>query len=173
MADIRDLGRTLLAAAALLLLTTTALAWAGPTERVCVGSGGRQGDGSSGFFTLAISADGRFVAFFSAASNLVPGDTNGHQDVFVHDRQTGSTERASVATDGTQSNGSSYYALSLSADGRFVAFTSDAGNLVPGDTSGFFGLFVRDRQTGTTERVSVSSSGAQGNGTSSGPSLSP
>ena len=113
----------------------------------------------------SISADGRFVAFESLASNLVPGDTNGVGDVFVHDRQTGTTERVSVSSAGTQGNGDSAVP-SISADGRFVAFVSVASNLVPGDTNGRLDVFVHDRQTGTTERVSVSSAGTQGNGAS-------
>ena len=111
----------------------------------------------------AISADGRFVAFASDASNLVPGDTNGTLDVFVRDRQTGTTRRVSVGPGGVQGNGDSFDPA-ISADGRFVAFTSDATNLVPGDTNGASDVFVRDRQTGTTERVSVGPGGAQGNG---------
>src|SRR5207247_11010915 len=107
----------------------------------------------------ARSADGRFVAFDSAATNLVAGDTNGTADVFVHDRQTGTTERVSVASGGgTQGNGKSggFFAFpALSADGRFVAFQSDATNLVAGDTNGTTDVFVYDRQTATTERASV------------------
>jgi Tol biopolymer transport system component len=137
----------------------------GVTERVSVDSVGTQGDGSC-FSPPAMSADGRYVVFESSATNLVPGDTNGAEDVFVHDRQTGATERVSVASDGTQGNALSGFA-SISADGRYVAFVSFAGNLVPGDTNGHYDVFVRDRQNGTTERVSVSSGGAQGNGDSS------
>src|SRR6266446_1314542 len=147
----------------------------GATERVSVASGGAQGNASSGLigfaFPPALSADGRFVAFVSYATNLVPGDTNGATDVFVHDRQTGMTERVSVASDGTQANNASSYPA-LSADGRFVAFQSDATNLVAGDTNGATDVFVHDRQTGTTERVSVASGGTQGNGFSAGPALS-
>src|SRR5207248_3118566 len=132
----------------------------GATERMSVASGGTQGNGFSA--GLALSADGRFVAFHSTATNLVAGDTNGKTDVFVHDRQTGTTERMSVASGGTQGNGFSA-GLALSADGRFVAFHSTATNLVAGDTNGKTDVFVHDRQTGTTERVSVTSDGTQGN----------
>src|SRR5207247_1588614 len=103
----------------------------------------------------------RFLAFASDATSLVPGDTNGNTDVFVHDRQTGTTERVSVDSAGHEGNGYSQQPA-ISADGRFVAFTSDATNLVPGDTNGVTDVFVHDRQTGTTERVSVDSAGNQG-----------
>jgi Tol biopolymer transport system component len=137
---------------------------AGTTERVSVATGGYQGNGESS--VRAISADGRYVVFQSDATNLVPGDTNGKTDVFVRDRQTGTTERVSVATGGAQGNSWSY-PRGISADGRYVVFGSSASNLVTGDTNGQGDAFVRDRQTGTTERVSVSTAGAQGNGDSS------
>ncbi len=137
----------------------------GTTECVSVDSAGAPSDGSS-FSPPSVSADGRYVAFQSQATNLVPGDTNGANDVFVHDRQTGTTERVSLDSAGMQGNAFSGYP-SISGDGRYVAFVSFAGNLVPGDTNGHYDVFVRDRQAGTTERVSVSSTGAQGNGDSS------
>src|SRR5207253_921856 len=108
-----------------------------------------------------ISANGRFVAFNSRSTNLVPGDTNGTSDVFVHDRQTGTTERVSVDNTGNQGNGGSGV-VAISADGRFVAFVSSATNLVPGDTNGVADVFVHDRQTRTTERVSIDSAATQG-----------
>ena len=136
-------------------------AWAhGTTERVSVSSGGAQGNWDSE--DPAISADGRFVAFYSYSTSLVPGDTNDMYDIFVHDRQTGTTERVSVSSGGAQGNGDSG-GEAISAGGRFVAFGSDASNLVPGDTNGVSDILVHDRQTGTTERVSISSDGAQGN----------
>jgi Ca2+-binding RTX toxin-like protein len=141
----------------------------GQTERVSVASDGTQGN--DGSWVTSISADGRFVAFSSMASNLVPGDTNGREDVFVHDRQTGQTERVSVASNGTQGNRDSY-AGSISADGRFVVFVSEAANLVQGDTNGTRDIFVHDRQTGRTERVSVASDGTEGNRGSEAPSIS-
>jgi RHS repeat-associated protein len=137
---------------------------------VSVASDGTQGNGSS-FGLHAISADGRYVTFSSSATNLVPGDTNGQSDVFLRDRQTGTTTRISVSSTGTQSNGSADNS-SMSADGRFLYFTSGASNLVGGDTNGQTDVFVRDRQTGTTTRVSVSSTGTQGNGFSWAPSVS-
>jgi Tol biopolymer transport system component len=144
----------------------------GTTERVSVDSGGAQGNGVS--YLSSISSDGRYVAFRSYAQNLVPGDTNGTWDVFVHDRQSGTTERVSVDSSGGQGNGNDWYndRLSISADGRYVAFYSSGTNLVPGDTNGTWDVFVRDRQNGTTERVSVDSGGAQGNDLSRSPAIS-
>lgn len=136
----------------------------GPTERVSVGPGGAQSNGASSE-KPAISVGGRFVAFASEASNLVPGDTNGIGDVFVHDRRAGKTTRVSVSSRGVQGNAPSIHA-EISADGRFVAFRSDATNLVPGDTNGAQDVFVHDRKTGRTTRVSVSSRGAQSDGVS-------
>ena len=130
------------------------------TERVSVGTGGVEGNGES--FGPDISEDGRFVAFSSSASNLVPGDTTPYGDVFVRDRQTGTTERVSVGPGGVPSNGNSFEPA-ISADGRFVAFGSDASNLVAGDTNNHIDIFVRDRQTGSTVRASVRTGGAQGN----------
>jgi len=133
---------------------------AGVTTRVSVASDGTVGNGSS--FDPAISADGRYIAFASNASNLVPGDTNGAVDVFVHDRLTGQTDRVSVASNGAQAYPQSIFP-SISGDGRLVAFSSYATNLVPEDTNNNFDVFVHDRQTGRTRRVSVASDGLQGN----------
>ncbi len=143
----------------------------GATERLSVSTGGAQGNGYCGLYGISISPDGRYVAFESEASNLVPGDTNGTADIFVRDRLNGVTERVSVATGGTQGNSNSWYP-SISADGRYVAFTSLATNLVPGDTNGTWDIFVHDRQSGATERVSVATGGAQGNSASGIPSIS-
>jgi len=140
------------------------------TTRVSVSSSGDQGNGFD--FEVAISSDGRYVAFGSDATNLVPRDTNGARDVFVRDRVAGTTTRVSVSSSGGQSNDESSYPA-ISADGRHVAFQSFAGNLVPGDTNGTTDVFVRDRVTGTTSRVSLNSSGGQGNGSSGGPAISP
>jgi Tol biopolymer transport system component len=143
----------------------------GTTERVSVDSSGSQANGFSGLYGIAISADGRYVAFESAASNLVPSDTNGVRDIFVRDRLIGTTERASVATGGAQGDGNCFH-LAMSLDGRYVAFESLATNLVPGDANGQPDVFVRDRVSGTTELVSISTSGAQGNGISEVPAIS-
>jgi Tol biopolymer transport system component len=143
----------------------------GVTERVSVNNKGTAGNNPSQ--DPAVSGDGRFVAFTSLADNLVPSDRNGVNDVFVRDRQTGTTERVSVSSTGAEGNGTSgtfqtLHEPSISADGRFVAFDSLASNLVPGDTNGDPNLqpsgedvFVRDRQTGTTERVSLFSNGQE------------
>lgn len=133
------------------------------TERVSIATDGTQGNADSG--SGAVSADGRFVAFQSYASNLVPLDTNGVRDIFVRDRLDGTTERVSVSSNGTQSNQLSVNP-SISADGRFVAFESFASNLIGGDSNGYDDVFVRDRQTGTTELISVSTGGEQGNSSS-------
>lgn len=114
----------------------------------------------------SISADGRYVAFQSSASNLVPGDTNGVADVFVRDLETTQTYRVSVASDGTQGNEGSGYYTAISADGNYIAFESAASNLISGDTNQKRDVFVHDRQTGQTTRVSVASDGAQGDGDS-------
>ena len=111
-----------------------------------------------------MTPDGRFVVFASAASNLVPGDTNGVGDVFVRDRRTGVTERVSVGARGVQGNGDSNFlgiatAPAISDNGRYVAFKSDASNLVKGDRNQLTDVFVRDRSTGTTERISGAGGG--------------
>jgi Tol biopolymer transport system component len=140
------------------------------TSRVSVDSGGEQGD--DGSYSCCVSADGRFVAFVSDATDLVGGDTNGAADVFVHDRQSGRTDRVSVDSSGAQGNGRSGVVPAISADGRYVAFESFASNLVAGDSNGIWDVFVHDRQTGATERVSIHSNGAQGTGESVYPSIS-
>ncbi|OAI41579.1 hypothetical protein AYO38_00675 [bacterium SCGC AG-212-C10] len=112
-------------------------------------------------FQASISANGRFVGFISEATNLVPGDTNGRADVFVHDRQTKTTERVSVDSSGNQQLNGSVTRPSLSADGRLVAFASDAKNLIAGDTNTGYDVFVFDRQTRIQERVSVNTQGNQ------------
>jgi Tol biopolymer transport system component len=132
----------------------------GATERVSVATGGAQGNGRSD--VPSISADGRFVAFHSAATNFVPGDTNGSTDVFLRDRLSGTTELVNVGPGGVWGNHDSQNA-SVSDDGRFVAFETLATNLVPGDTNGVSDILVRDRQNGTTERISVAPGGEEGN----------
>jgi uncharacterized repeat protein (TIGR02543 family) len=141
----------------------------GITTRVSVDSNGTQGLGGSS--NPAISSDGRYVAFHSGASNLVSGDTNGYQDIFVHDRDTGATTRVSVDSSGAQANSAALNPV-ISSDGRFVSFYSYASNLVSGDTNGVNDIFVHDRNTGITTRVSVDSSGVQGNGISYDTSIS-
>src|SRR5919202_4504786 len=127
--------------------------------------------GNSGSYNPSISADGRFVAFLSNASNIVPGDTNSSYDIFVRDRLTNTTTRVSVDSAGNQGNNDSNFP-SISADGRFVAFTSLASNIVPGDTNNTGDIFVRDTLTNTTTLVSVDSAGNQADDFSYNPSFS-
>ena len=141
----------------------------GTATRVSCGSSGVQGNESS--YDPSISADGRYVAFASDASNLVAGDTNGSGDVFVKDRTTGTTTRVSCDSSGVQGNEGSY-APSISSGGRYVAFASSASNLVAGDTNGDGDIFVKDLTTRTTTRVSCDSSSVQGNDFSGYPSIS-
>jgi uncharacterized repeat protein (TIGR01451 family) len=131
----------------------------GNTTRVSVSSTGLPGNSNSQ--SSAISANGRYVAFTSDASNLVAWDTNGFPDVFVHDCKTGETRLVSVSSAHEQGSAQSNSPV-ISADGRYVAFTSYADNLVAGDTNGFPDVFVRDLKTGKTTLVSVSSAGVQG-----------
>ena len=133
------------------------------TERVSVATGGGQANNYSS--NCAISADGRFVTFQSSATNLVAGDTNGKQDIFMRDRQTGQTRLVSVGFAGAQSDDASYMP-SLADDGNRVAFHSSATNLVEGDTNGCMDVFIYDLNTSLMRRVSVSSSGGQGDGVS-------
>lgn len=130
---------------------------------------GREADGAS--FTPAISADGRLIAFASAASTLVPGDTNNMEDVFVYDRETGATERVSLSSADDQGDGASYDPA-ISADGRHVAFTSAASNLTGGDENNELDIFVRDRVTGRTVLASVGPQGLMGDGPSVAASIS-
>jgi Tol biopolymer transport system component len=144
--------------------------FSGAMELVSVSTGGQQGN--QGCDTpIAISGDGRHVAFASAASNLAAGDTNNDMDVFVRDRVAGTTTRASVSSTGIQANADCRFP-SISADGRYVAFISTASTLVPGDSNFFYDVFVHDMVTGATVRASVGSAGEQSNGNSFGPVLS-
>ena len=143
----------------------------GATTRVSIDSSGVEANGYSA--SPAISNDGCVVAFYSEATNLVDGDTNGMGDVFVHECQTGLTTRISVDSSGNEANGTANeYNVDISGDGRFVVFSSDASNLVAGDTNGVSDVFIHDRQSGMTTRVSVDSSGAQANGSSGAPAIS-
>jgi Tol biopolymer transport system component len=120
----------------------------------------------------AISADGTTVAFISDGSNLVPHDTNGAYDVFVRDLTTGMTTRVSVTSKGAQTNGG-LGRVTMSADGRLIAFQSDAWNIVPNDENVVQDVFVHDMKTGKTTRVSVSSSGTEADAYSANASISP
>lgn len=153
-------------------------------ERISVGFDGSDPNGSSD--SPDISPDGLFVAFVSQASNLVPEDTNGVSDIFLADRQSGAVERVSVAADGTEANGASGALTDLnsvtpelgeppavSSDGRFVAFGSDATNLVANDQNGARDIFLVDRQADTVTRVSTSELGQVEDGASSNPTMTP
>jgi uncharacterized repeat protein (TIGR01451 family) len=147
----------------------------GFTELISLSTAGVQGDQDSEL--PSISSDGRFVAFASFAENLVPDDTNMVADIFVRDRLLGTTERVSVSSGGRQADGHSGVlnlmgGPSISGDGRFVAFSSDATNLVSGDRNANPDVFVHDRVTGETTRVSVASDGSEANAGGSEPSLS-
>jgi len=161
--------RGLVSAALCAALALCATATAQTTERVSVSMSGQEANGGSD--TPSVSADGRFIAFSSLADNLVPGDANGVVDVFVHDRQSGQTERVSVSSEGAEGVSDSA-TPSISADGRFIAFTSSAANLIPDDTNNTLDVFVHDRQAGLTERISVSAGAVQGNNHSLDASIS-
>ncbi|MEG3845081.1 calcium-binding protein, partial [Microcoleus sp. herbarium14] len=139
------------------------------TTRVSVNSTGNQGN--IGSFNPSISANGLFVAFDSLADNLVAGDTNSTRDIFVRDIQTNTTTRVSVNSSGNQGNSGSISAA-ISADSRFVAFQSNASNLVTGDTNGTSDIFVHDRLTNTTSIASINSTGDRANRSSFKPSIS-
>lgn len=150
---------------------------AGATKTVLVSKNDFGEPGNNNSWDGRISADGRYVAFKSTATNLVTGDTRNNWDVFVHDRDPDangvfdeagliSTKRASVDSFGKESNGNSQFPA-ISGDGRYVTFSSNASNLVTGDTNRSPDVFVRDTVNGTTERVSVDSFGEQANGGSS------
>jgi Tol biopolymer transport system component len=158
--------------AVLAAIAGVALATTGAqTKRSSLSSSGAQGNGYS--VSPGMSPDGRLVVFTSASSNLVSGDTNGQPDIFVRDRQTHKTTRVSVSSSGAQGDGiSSAYPPTISSDGRYVTFTSDATNLVTGDTNGAPDVFVRDLKLHKTKRVSVSATGAQGDGLSEGSIIS-
>lgn len=139
------------------------------TTLVSIGSQNAQGTGPSD--EPAISGNGLFVAFVSAADNLVAGDTNESLDIFVFDRQLQQTTRVSVSSRGTEANASSF-SPSISGDGRYVAFVSDADNLVPNDTNEVGDIYVHDRQTGQTKRISMTSDGIEANGDNLSPAMS-
>lgn len=132
----------------------------GLVERVSDPTSGAYPNGDS--TTPTLSADGRFVEFYSRSSNLVSGDTNSYGDIFVFDRQNSTTERVNLSSSGQQSNGQ-VVAARISEGGHFVVFESVASNLVLGDVAGTMDIFVRNLQTGVTERVSVSSNGTPAN----------
>jgi Tol biopolymer transport system component len=147
-----------------------AAAGSGKTTRASVGPGGLESDGYSDW--PALSDDGKVVAFYSFATNLVPGDTNEVSDIFVHDRGAAVTRRVSVSSAGEQANGRSW-GQQVDAAGNLVAFASEASNLVAGDVNGQADVFIHDLRSGETELVSVASSGERGFGYSHQPDLDP
>jgi len=156
------------------IVNNYAEAWPGTTSRVSVASDGTQSNNNSGssfFLGIDISADGRYVVFQSLASNLVEDDTNGKQDCFVHDRTTNETKRISVSTNGSEANDGCYYP-SISDDGRYIVFASNATNLIPDDTEGWWDVFMHDRVEETTVRISETTEGTGGNGDSDTASIS-
>jgi len=145
---------------------------AAQSERLSVSSSGAQGD--DGSYGPATSADGRFTAFLSRATNLVAGDENGRCDVFVRDAQTGSTERVSLTSSGGESTEGAecFVTPAISGDGSRVAFASSATDLAPGDSGRWTDVFVRDRVAGTTMRVSEAAAGEEAAGNSLEPAIS-
>ncbi len=130
----------------------------GEITRINTGPAGQQTDSYSG--RPQISSDGRYVVYYNTSDVILEEDANGFTDIYLFDRETGANELVSLSSTGAQGNDDSFFAR-LTDDGRYVVFTSDASNLVPGDTNGLKDVFVRDRQLGETYRVSVSSSGAE------------
>ncbi|MGD8353063.1 MAG: hypothetical protein PVJ01_02765 [Pseudomonadota bacterium] len=139
------------------------------TSRVSVSTMGTEADAASG--GQDVSADGHYVVFASSATNLVPDDTNGYQDVFLRDTQRGITSRVSVSTMGTEGN---YPSIEpgISADGRYVVFSSMASNLVEGDNNSRTDIFLRDTRERTTTLLTKSAEGDLSNGDSHGPAIS-
>ena len=139
------------------------------TERVSLANDGSQPDGDSS--SAAMSDDGRYIVFGSTASNLVAGEQTFFSQLYVRDRVNGTTQRISVDSNGVLANGSSS-SVAMSHDGRYISFSSFATNLVENDTNGKSDVFIHDRLNSTTERISVSSTGVQGNNRSAGSSIS-
>jgi Tol biopolymer transport system component len=156
----------------------------GTNTRVSVTSAGEQtttpGNGEGVISRSAISADGRFVVFDFEASNVVPNDTNGDRDIFLHDRDTGQTTRVNVGPGGVEATGTGGFGNffrgssnpDISADGRYIVYESYASNLVAGDTNGMSDIFLYDTQTATTTLVSRTSAGSQTNQDANNPSIS-
>jgi Tol biopolymer transport system component len=127
---------------------------------------------AAGGFSGSISASGRYIAFVSFAGNLAPGDTDGTGDIYVRDRVAGTTVRASVADDGSETAGESRGA-EVSDNGRYVTFWSEDNTLAPGDTNPGADVFLRDLTAGTTSLISTSADGTPGNDSSSDPDITP
>ncbi|MBI5957664.1 MAG: PD40 domain-containing protein, partial [Chloroflexi bacterium] len=142
----------------------------GVTSRVSVDSGASQANSSS--TNPSISANGRFIIYESTASNLVTNDTNNSKDIFVYDKDTAQTSRVSLASDNSQTSSGESSSAVISGDGRYVTFYSTAANLVANDTNGLGDIFLRDRQTSQTARISVATDGSQANNVSEDPAIS-
>jgi Tol biopolymer transport system component len=143
----------------------------GTTELVSRSDDGQPANLPSG--AAAVSADGRFVAFASYAANLVPGDTNNAADIFVRDRAAGTTRRVSIGPAGVQANGASDTEMvSMTPDGRVIAFSTTASNLGFRDTRGTWDVYIRDRAAGVTRRISQYADGRPGSGRSLFPTIS-
>lgn len=141
----------------------------GEARLLSANEAGAPGNGASRHPSL--SADGRWVAFESEATDLVSGDGNGVSDIFLHDGRTHRTRRVSLSSSGGEANGRSYGAT-LSGNGRFLAFVSEASNLVEGDGNGAADVFLHDTRTGHSRRISVASSGSEAGGASGSPAIS-
>ncbi len=164
-------GRLLLVLGLVFLVQAGGICWSQVTERVSVDTAGSDANGASD--NPSTSSDGRYVAFESGATDLVPVGSNGLIQIFVHDRQTGTTAQVSVDSGPNPNEGDRpSNDPSISADGRYVAFESQADNLVAGDVLGFIDIFVHDRQTGVTTRVSQHTDGTEGDRDSNDPSIS-
>ncbi|MGW2569959.1 TolB family protein [Streptomyces sp. NPDC001537] len=160
----RGMSVAVVAGAMVALTATSSSGAAAPrpgTERVTLSATGQQADDNA--YGPQFSADGRFALFTAYASNLVPGDTNHSGDVFVRDLRKGTVERVDVASDGTQADGGDSQARAISADGRYVLFSSNARNLVhwdnPPTDEAAQDIYLHDRRTGRTERISVALDG--------------
>lgn len=141
----------------------------GVNELVSQSTGSTLGNNTT--YTPEISGDGKFVAFRSSASNLVSGDTNGANDIFLRDIEQETTIRVSVSSLGVEANGASA-APRISHDGKYVVYSSAASNLVSDDTNGYADAFVYNRMDGTTTRITVNTSGAEANNNSGQPDIS-
>lgn len=144
---------------------------AGVTVRASVDMAGDDPDNRSG--PPSLTEDGDFVAFYSRATDLVPDDTNGQDDVFVRDLAMAATERANVSDAGIQATGGGSWHPAITPDGRYVVFMSDAADLVPDDGNGWGDLFARDRWSHTTEQLCIGVAGLQADGFSRYPSVTP
>ncbi len=165
--------RVLCGSFVLYLLVIAGPAGAQTIDRISVSSSGQQADGDSfvAGSRRVVSADGRYVVFESTATNLVADDFNDARDIFIRDRQTGTTARVNLSMTGGDAWGESW-TPSITPDGAFVVFCSSAGNLVPDDHNGERDVFIRDLQAGQTQRVSVNMNGQDANGDSYSPTVS-